>query len=157
MTQQILPQEMNLLQDNPCIRTKCPLELVTDEMVTKEVRRANLVAGDIVRVQCMDETLSQLLAEAEYRVVKRTSALKMVERPDSSMHQFDEITFEVVRWTDWRTLQPEAAPSHGLTTRWNFGKKGYDIERAGHIVSFEKDKETAHRIIAGEAPLAGAV
>jgi hypothetical protein len=150
--QQIVPQEFNLLQDSPCIRTKCPQRLVTDEMVARRVKHGNLVAGDTVLVQCMSSDYSELLAECEYRVISRKSELKTYEINDHNTRQAEEITFKVQRWSEWRYVGPPAeAP--GMRAVWNFGKKRYDITAGDVIVGFHADKETANRIAAGELPL----
>lgn len=166
MSKEILPQEMfNELQYSSCIRTICPQEFVTDEMVARQVRRAQLHAGDSVLVQCFDHAKTKLLAEAEWRVISRASKLTQVEKEDFSLHQSEKVSFEVMRWTDWRSVEqseasvkkpaPAEAPKRPTkrSTRWNSAKSQYDIIEDGRVIGFHSDKETAQRIADGAVPL----
>ncbi len=170
MALQIMPQEFQPMHDNPCIRTKCPQALITDEMVARQVKRGNLAAGDTVLVQCMSFDDTDLLAEAEYRVISRKSELKTYEGDGGNTRQVEEATFKVQRWTEWREVEHEAvapiAAPQSMAERyvpgearavWNFGKKRHDIMVGDAQVGFHKDKETANRIAAGELPLPEAV
>jgi len=159
MTQQILPQEFHLLQDNPVIRTKCPQEMITDEMVAKRVKNGNLIAGDKVLVQCMNSDHTHLLSECEYRVISRTATLRTHELNDRDIRQVEEIAYKVQRWTDWRTVGqqvapvPTAAPDDQLRAVWNVALRGYDIKRGDVKICFEADKEKANDMAAGKIPL----
>ncbi len=163
MSQKIAPQEFHLLQDNPIIRTKCPRELVTDEMISMRVKNGNLAAGDIVRVQCMNNDLSELLAEAEYRVTSRIATLRTLELNDRDIRQVEDVVFKVELWAGWRETASVAVPvTAGISApqpqthmkaEWNFGKKVYEIKIGDLVVGFHKDKATAHKMAAGELPL----
>lgn len=172
MTQQISPQEFHLLQDNPYIRTKCPQTFITDEMVARQVKRMNLVAGDRVLVQCMSSDSTDLIAEAEYRVTSRKSELKTYESENGNTRQVEEATFKVQLWGEWRTVERrplEVLPAGEVIPAgcyvdgkgravWNAKKQGFDIMVGELNVGFSVGKETATRIAAGELPLpAGAV
>jgi hypothetical protein len=100
MAQTITPQEFLLLADNPVIRTRCPHELVTDEAVLKRIRNGNLAVGDRVLVQCLDATGERLLAECEYRVTERRSAIKTVEVNDNVTRQFEDIAYGQIAVTN---------------------------------------------------------
>jgi hypothetical protein len=147
----ILPNEFHLLNDNPFIRTNCPRELVTDDMVRMQVDRGNLVAGDRVMVQCFSHDYSELLAEAEYRVTARRTSMQTVEVDHTVTRQYERRVFEVSRVTEWRVF------GGGQTVKgkavWNVGRDGWVIEVDGQEVGFEKDKATAYAIAAGKLPL----
>lgn len=151
----ISPQEFHLLADNPHIRTNCPQALITDQMVGDEVKRGNLVAGDRVMVQCFNHDYTELLAEAEYRVVGRRSKMETVEVDHINTRQFEKLTFEVSRVTDWRFFAEAEQPEGEATVKavWNVGRGGFIIEVDGKEVGFEKDKDTAKKIEAGKLPL----
>jgi hypothetical protein len=131
--------------------TKSPAEAVTEAMVIREIRRARLHVGDLVSVECRNHTDDRLLAQCEFRVITCRDEMKQTERPDFSIHQAMETTFEVRRVTEWRVF------GGGQTVKgkavWNVGRNGYVIEVDGQEVGFERDKATAHRIAAGELPL----
>lgn len=155
MAQQIQPQELYLLQDNPFIRTKCPQDQITDAMIVRRVKNANLIAGDIVRVQCMNSDYTDLLSECEYRVTSRKTELKTHEINDRDIRQVEEITFKVERWTEWRAVGQGAVKDRKAV--WNLSKRGYDIVSEGVVIGFHEDKATAKQIAAGEMPLPEAV
>lgn len=158
MSQQIMPQEFDLMQDNPTIRTKCPQTHVTDEMIVKRVKNNNLSAGDVIRVQCMSNDMSELLAEAEYRVTSCARKLVTHEINDRDIRQAEEVTYKVELWTDWRNVgaaksAPESEPAPPLTVLWNVGKRGYEVKAGGLVVGFAEDKATAMAMADGTAPL----
>ncbi len=167
MDQHISPQEFHLLSDHFCIRTRCPYARITDEMVARQVKRGNLVTGDAVFVQCMSHDYTDLLAEAEYRVVSRKSELKTYEGESGNTRQVEEITFKVERWGDWRVVEHrplevlpagEAPPAERYVSGearavWDAKRQGFDIMVADLKVGFSVGKETANRIAAGELPL----
>lgn len=172
MANQISPQEFHLLVDNPVIRTKCPQDQITDNMIIKRVKNGNLIAGDIVRVQCMNSDYTDMLAECEYRVTSRKSELVTHEINDRDIRQVEQITYQVERWSGWREVglpipNPKAIAraaryaGPGAEAKWNVGKKRYDIavplESGEIVVASHPDKETANRIAAGELPLPEAV
>lgn len=149
----ILPQEFHLLNDNPFIRTNCPQESVTDKMVLDQVHRGNLVAGDRVIVQCMSHDYSELLCEREYRVTARREKMQTVEVDHINTRQFMKVTFEIApmgKWVRFKSVADEFVTGKAV---WNVARRGYVIEVDGEEVGFEKDKETAHKIAAGELPL----
>lgn len=150
----ILPNEFHLLNDNPFIRTNCPQERVTDDMVRQQVDRGNLVAGDRVMVQCFSHDYSELLAEAEYRVTARRTSIQTVDVDHTVTRQFEKRVFEVARIGEWRRFGGSQTVKGKAV--WNVGRGGFVIEVDGQEVGFEKDKETAHRIAAGELPLKAA-
>lgn len=165
----ISPGEFNLLADNPVIRTKCPYDKITSDMVLKRVRNGNLSVGDKVLVQCLSHDGSKLLAETDYRVTERRASLKTIELNDRDIRQVEDIFYAVERVSDWRTfgmlladapiVRPGAISTYAapppLTITWNVGKRGYDIKAGDEVVGFHADKETAQRMASGELPLSG--
>ena len=154
ITETIIPTELG----RSLLRTRCSHVYITDEMVSKKARQAVLHSGDVLLVQCFDRTDDQnscLEAEAEYRIIKRKSGPKMIEKPDGSMHQEEAIDIDVEMWSDgWRTTKfYEAAPTTGVTSRWNFGKKGYDIFRDDQVIGFEKDKAAAEQKVSASGAM----
>ena len=168
MEQSISPQEFQLLQDNPVIRTKCPHGVVTDEMIVKRVRNGNLAVGDRILVQCMDHEYARLLAETEYRVIERTSKLRVHEVNDRETRQVDEITYRVARVRDWwfpavlvegskaSAPSPMPLPNRYVDAdsyrKWNRRTQLHDVLRRADdsLICTHTDKETADRIAAGE-------
>ncbi len=173
MVNQISPQEFHLLVDNPTVRTKCPQDQITEAMIISRVRNGNLIAGDTIRVQCMNSDYTDLLAECEYRVISRKSDMVTHEVNDRDIRQIEEITYRVERWTEWRTvggvevtgpsLMPARNPTPGHYVSgeaqrvWNPIERIHEIRVGETVVATHSDKETANRIAAGELPLPEAV
>lgn len=110
MSNKITPNEFHLLNDNPVIRTNCLREYVTDEMVAQRVKAGNLVAGDRVLVQCFSHDYSELLAEAEYRVISRKTTMRTDEISDIVTRQYEHTAFGVCRVSDWLSFADDEEP-----------------------------------------------
>jgi len=174
MTQKILPGDFLLLTDNAVIRTKCPPDLVTDEMVAQRCHAVNLSAGDEVSVECFDHTQEVLLAWATYKVVGRVERKRQVEIDDRRSNSFAERKYTVECIVPWRVpkaLQEETlpepevylgsmpVPEQYVPTEarriWNPSRQTHEIRRVDNdeLLASHKDKETAQRIAAGELAL----
>lgn len=157
MDNKISPQEFNLLSDIPIIRTRCPYQAITEEMIVMQAKRGNLAAGDSIRVQCMDNELSELIAEVDFRITSRKTSLVTAGADTQSPRTFEDTVFHVKQLGDWWVVNPVEVeggqPYDEMKAVWMVGKGGYDIVADGQVVGFEKDKETAHAIAAGKLPL----
>jgi len=172
MTQKILPGDFLLLTDNAVIRTKCPPDLVTDEMVAQRCHAVNLSAGDNVVVQCFDHTQEILLAWATYLVVGRVERKKTVEIDDRQSNSFAERKYTVECIVPWRVpaalqeaipidpiIPPAVIVEQYVPTEarriWNPSRQTHEIRRVDNdeLLGQHKDKETAERIAAGELAL----
>ena len=152
MSQSIGGQEVLNAEDisGAIVRTKCPQHLITHEMVQKVAVRQNLGAGDIIRIQCFeDSSRARFLAETEYRVVSRKEEMRTTEKPDMSIHQAVVTEFEVVQWQPWR-LALSADEKGALTKKYDQKRSGFDIFRDDEKVAFVEGKAMADAILEGK-------
>lgn len=101
MSFNILPGEFHVLSDHYVVKTRVPKEEINDAMMLSRARNANLSAGDMVVVQCMTHLYDTLLYEAEYRVVSRADAIRVVEINDRETRQITDVQFLVARKGEW--------------------------------------------------------
>ena len=116
----IQPQEFHVLSDRYTVRTRVPMDELTDEMVAERARNSNLTAGDIITVQCFDHDYRTLWAEADYRVVQRTDEFVSVQISDREIRQGTKTTFVVERKGEWWTPRlgvTDAEPTKARTRK----------------------------------------
>lgn len=158
MSFDILPQEMHLLNDNPTIRTRVPYTEITDAMMIKRVRHANLSAGDHILVQCMNHSYETMLAETVYVVTMRQSHFVVREIDDRGNKQGEEFDTAVAQKGEWWVLEQagkEQAPDEPQESivngevKWNPRKQVHEVLINGEAVYGTKDKETALKVADG--------
>ncbi len=171
MTQTIKPGEFFLLTDNAVIRTKCPQDQITNEMIAQRCRAARLSAGDTVLVQCFDHAKEVVLAWATYMITAMVERKKHLQVDDVVSRSFVESNYEVECIVDWRTpaalIEPEPVERIQDMERgekfiptecqriWNPRSRMHEVRRLdnGELIHSDKDQETASRIAAGELPI----
>ncbi len=131
MDHKIMPNELFVTEFGAIIRTRCPKDHVTDEMVHQRVVAANLAAGDFVKVQCLNHERTTVLHFAEWLVFDRRSEMKRREINDREVRNFEDISFSVVRTTDWHATpaasDEDTSAVDDLEVKWNFGQKVFDV------------------------------
>ena len=152
MSFKILPNEVFVVEFGAIIRTRCPKDEVTDEMVHQRVVASNLAPGDTIRVQCMNHEKDTVLWFAEWLVYDRKSEMRRVDVNDRETRTMETYKHSIMRVRDWMATPAVGKTIHGKTV-WVVGRGGYVIEVDGEEVGFEKDKDIANRIAAGELPL----
>jgi len=144
MDLKILPNEVYVKEFGALIRTRCPKEYVTEQMIHQRVLAANLSAGDIVTVQCFNHDRSAVLHYAEYLVYDRRTQIRRIEINDSESRKVDDISFSVMRITDWKDTP--LVKKFDVDIRWNQGKKMHQVLVNGEVVDETDDKEKAEQI-----------
>lgn len=154
MSQKIQANEIYVKEFGAIIRTRCPKEDVTDEMIHQRVIAANLAAGDTVIVQCFNHERTCVLSFAEFLVYDRNSQIKRIEINDTDTRQVEDFRFSIMRISDWkdtpaapRTSVVETAPN----VKWNPGKKTFQVLKNNAVVGESPDKEEANRLAAEAA------
>lgn len=97
----IASQEFHVVNDQFVIRTRCPWDKVTEDMVLLRAGNSNLLAGDHVLVQCYDHEYKTLIAEATFVVAARKEQFVSAQVSDRDIRQGTRTSFIVVRRTDW--------------------------------------------------------
>jgi len=152
MDLKILANEVYVKEFGAIIRTRCPKDHITDQMIHQRVLNANLSAGDIVTVQCFNHDRTAVLHYAEYLVYDRRTQIRRIEVNDSEPRQIDDVSFSVMRMAEWKDTplaekKPEAIPfGNNVDIRWNPGKKVHQILVNGEVVQETVDKDEAERI-----------
>ncbi len=144
-----------MLQDNPYVRTKCPQDQVTEADILRRVKNANLAAGDVIKVQCMNSDYTELLWSSEWEITARKTEMKTYEINDQNTRTVEEITYRIKLSAPWRPTH-DVVETEGpavMRKKWDVNKRGYDILAGDIVIGFHEDKETAERIVAGELPL----
>ena len=167
MPHKIMPNEIFPTEFGAVIRTRCPVDHVTDEMIHQRVVAANLSAGDFVRIQCFNHERTAVLHHAEWLVYDRRSEMKRREINDREIRNFEEISFSVLRVSDWQETpagetarleagkaaadaepapesqgnKPETEDQLGLTVKWNPGLQVHEVKDAdGNVIrAFTKE------------------
>lgn len=154
--QKIQPNEVYVTEHGAIIRTRCPREAVTDQMIHQRVVAANLTCGDVVRVQCLNHERDTVLHFAEWLVYNRKSEVRRTEMSDRETRTSEVFSHSILRIVDW-TATPAAQDPQTVIGKavWNVGAKAFDIVVEGVVVGQHPDKETAQKIAAGELPLPG--
>ena len=110
----IAPQERHILNDRHYIKTRVPVQEITDEMVLRSVQSAGLHPGEHVTVQAYNHEYDRLIAEAEYIVVGRTEEIAVRDLDDRRSMQTLETQYVVQRKDSWwhakEVKEPKAAP-----------------------------------------------
>ena len=153
MDLKILPNEVFVKEFGALIRTRCPKDHVTDQMIHQRVLNANLSAGDIVTVQCFNHDRTAVLHYAEYLVYDRSTQIRRIEVNDSETRQIDDVSFSVMRMAEWKDTPLAEKPTaihlgnlSNVDIRWNPGKKVHQILVNGEVVQETVDKDEAERI-----------
>lgn len=107
----IMPNDVFVVEFGAIIRTRCPHDKVTDQMIHQRVVAANLAAGDVVRVQCLSHDRNTVLHHAEYLVYDRREEFKRIEVNDRDIKQGTHASFSVVKTRDWQAT-PAAQVAH---------------------------------------------
>lgn len=137
--------------DRPVVVFREPRELVDlDRELPLLLKNQGWHVGLYFNVQFVSHDRTELLATAQFVVTSVREALVTTNaNPDQpitsavSARRYERIT-------EWLFFGGRKV--HGKAV-WNVGRGGYVIEVDGEEVGFEKDKETAQRIAAGEVPL----
>lgn len=139
----ITPNELFVTEHGAVIRTRCPKEHITDQMIHQRVVAANLAAGDSIRVQVTNHDGSAILHFCEYLVYDRRSEMKRLEVNDREIKQYEDVSFSIMRMRDWHATPaaPKAEPDQGVYVVRSKGFGNFDVEDAAGIVvkSFSKD------------------
>lgn len=106
MSIKITPQEFQIAEDSPNVRTSVSWEAIDADpkLLLERVRSARMKAGDTIKVVCMNHAHSEVLAAAIFMVVGAKTEVKTVWTDDVNSRTFQETTYEVARWGDWWTL-----------------------------------------------------
>ena len=150
MSLKILPNELYVREGGAVIKTRCPAELVTDEMVHQRVVAANLDVGDELRVLSMNHERTAVLAFCKYLVVDRRSEMARTELNDRETRQFERISFSILRVDDWQvTPAGEEAGVGGAQAeiKWNPGTKKHQVFRGDEVVFESSDKAEAEAFL----------
>lgn len=150
MSQKIQANEIYVKEFGAIIRTRCPKEDITDEMVHQRVLAANLSAGDTLVVQCFNHERTAVLSFAEYLVYDRTSQIKRIEINDRDTRQVEDYSFSVMRISDWKDT-PAAPKTSAPEVRWNLGKKTFQVIKNNEVIGESPDKEEATKLAAEAA------
>lgn len=125
---QIHPQEFHVLADRFEIRTRCPAEAITDAMIERRVRAANLHAGDRFKVLCMDHAYETVLHMTEYLVYSRNDEMTRQQPNDRDIKQVHETTFGIARISEWwNSPAAEQAQAAKPKVSWNPGQQAHQV------------------------------
>lgn len=105
MTNRIAPQESQVTEYGLLIRTRCPMNEITDEMVAAMARYANLPPQTCrIVVQVTDHHHTELWHEAEYRMIARRDT-KRTDEVDGGRQTItrDVVQMQVERIGAWWT------------------------------------------------------
>ena len=164
----ILPQDFLYEDVGDTVRVKTDVEkdLITPELLLPHIRHNRLGAGAIIKIQVMSKDRDVLLHTADFVIERAVEEVKRIidERGERSARI---TTYSVVQDTPWKSyaevLEPvmetlERVPERYVPgeaeSKWNPGKKTYEIIVAGQVVGEERDKARALAIAAGSEPLA---
>ena len=168
MTVKIAPQEF-LFQENlnPIqVQTACAKEFLDDnKMFLPHVKHFNLAAGTVILVQVMNEAKDKLLHEADFRVIAAVESSHGVV-DDYGSKVVAKTAYQVQRWSEWKSselVEEEEVPLPEYKveeyvrgegeSKWNPGKKTYEISVGGVVVATERNKERALAMAAGSEAL----
>ena len=139
----IMPNELFVTEYGAVIRTRCPKDSITDEMIHQRVVAANLAAGDFVRIQTTNHAGTAILHFCEYMVYDRRSEMKRMEVNDRDIKQYEDVSFSIMRARDWQATPaaPKTKPEQGAFVVKSKGFGNFDVEDADGLVvkSFSKD------------------
>ena len=150
MSQKIQANEIYVKEFGAIIRTRCPKEDVTDEMIHQRVVAANLSAGDTLVVQCFNHERTCVLSFAEYLVYDRNSQIRRIEINDRDTRQVEDYSFSVMRISDWKDT-PAYPKTSVPEVKWNPGKKTFQIIKNNAVVGESPDKAEATKLAAEAA------
>ena len=150
MSQKIQANEIYVKEFGAIIRTRCPKEEVTDEMIHQRVVAANLSAGDTLVVQCFNHERTCVLSFAEYLVYDRNSQIKRIEINDRDTRQVEDYSFSVMRISDWKDT-PAYPKTSTPEVKWNPGKKTFQVIKNNAVVGESTDKVEATKLAAEAA------
>ena len=171
MAQSIMPGDVYLTTDNVVVRTVCPFEQITEDMIVKRALGSNLAVGDTILVQCFDHRREILIAEARYTVYAKIERKKHVQVDDRVSRSFMDRDYAVERRGDWwhpgekiedvphvRVQDLEKTekfiPAEARRI-WNPTRQIHEVRLVDNdeLLCSHLDKETAIRIASGELPI----
>lgn len=106
MSTKITGDEIFVVEGGARIRTRCPQEHVTDDMVQWAARYQKMDIGDVIRVQCMDHYKQVVLWQRVYLVAGRKDYLKKTENERGDINHVDAFDVRVVPESDWWEVTP---------------------------------------------------
>jgi len=152
MDQKILPNEVYVAEFGALIRTRCPKDSITDQMVHQRVLAANLSAGDFVKVQCFNHDRTTILYYTEYLVYDRSTEMKRVDINDRDIRQFEDVKYSILRTMDWKATpavksEVKSEPKTEAKLVWNPGLKVHQVKVDEKVVFESADKQEAEAYI----------
>lgn len=144
----ILPNEVYVVEFGAIIRTTCPHDMITNEMIHQRVVAANLAAGDVIRVQAMNHERTAVLHYAEFMVFDRRSEMKRVEVNDRETRNFEDVSFSILQTSPWAAtpaapvVKSDASAPSDAKIEWNPGKKAFEVKASdGSVIkAFTNDE-----------------
>ena len=147
MDNKILPNEFYVKESGVhVIQTRCPKHNVTDQMIHQRVLAAELMPGDMIRVQCMNHDRTAVHWFAEYLVYDRSSEIKRVEVNDRDIRHVDDVKYSVMRVTDWKST-PAVLGGKDIKLHWNLGKKMHEVKLGDDVIFEHSDKEAVEKFM----------
>lgn len=153
MSQKIQANEIYVKEFGAIIRTRCPKEDITEEMIHQRVVAANLSAGDTVVVQCFNHERTCVLSFAEFLVYDRNSQIRRIEINDTDTRQVEDYSFSIMRISDWKDTPaaPKTVVSKTPEVKWNPGRKTFQVLKDNAVVGESPDKVEATKLAAEAA------
>ncbi len=142
---QIHPQEFHVLVDRFEIRTRCPWDKVTKEMLLKRVKTDNLHAGDTVRVMCTSHDYSTVLHFTDFMIYSRAEDIRRVDIDERTERQLNETHYRLMRITEWVSTPAAEDPVESgdaqPCVKYNLGKRTHEVlDGEGSVLaSFSKE------------------
>lgn len=149
MDLKILPNELYILERGALIQTRCPKDLITEQMIHQRVVAANLSAGDTLKIQCVNHDRTTILSFAEFLVYDRSEEIRRVEVSDYETKSGAIAKYSVLKIQDWQDTP--AGRNAGIVTgnvistspelKWNPGTKTHQAIVNGNVVYEDPDKQ----------------
>ena len=124
-----------------------PIEEATKQGFFSSCRN-NLLPGDTIRV--VEISKDQVTAQWEVIVIARLNNDVVVASTQGGVKRFEAIERKKLEPSD----EPRVEFIKGSgSVKWNLGKKKFDVFVDGKVVAVVRDKEEAHSIARGDAPI----
>lgn len=153
---------------NGAFQTTLSVDQITDDSVMKAAKKAGIKAGSRFWVQVFEDNgngaeLDMLLTESQWRVYGSRAGIVRTEDSSENPRYTNERAYRVERMTEWldtpamaeKKAKERVANARYIIgeSKWNPGKKAYDIVVDGEIAATVQDKDIATAIATGVHPL----
>jgi hypothetical protein len=125
-------------------RTSMAHEQVTKDLILSRAKSASLRTGDPVIVQCVTHHGDELIAECEYRVIRRSESIQTRDLDGYQTRQDTHLAIDIAMIRDWWFPNRVASiMSTALKVSWNPGRKMHQVKDGDRVVFESTDKDEA--------------